>query len=587
MARVSRADTSAAPVPARAGQRQARWQLSPRHIRALLWLRVMLTLHGFSASPAQLIGFIISLLVLLPLSLGGAYGVALGFQLLSPAWRVQLLFGVLGALYIAWAALPLLQYALNEGLDITKLQAYPLSRVEQMLSLVLATLFDPSTLVLLALYSAIAMSWHASVIAAIITVVALVVAYAHTVALSQLTLSALVGMLRSRRYRDLSIVVVAVAVSLCSIGSQVVFHSFGGVSLAGVAGLRLDTYLRWIPPGMAARAIQRASAGDIPHALAWLAALVILFPLLLALWARLIEHNLVTTEGAAGARRGRAHHTTRVVAGGATPVAGTMHRPARGGLLPGPARAIAAKEVRYMWRDPQIKAAILSSMVYVLFIILPQLYAPGRQVAGGARPLGGIEIFIAPLPALLITLSLARNALGMERQGLQQLLLFPVRPVDIFWGKNLAVGTLAFAVQVALTCGTAALTGSWGGDVWLTLAVGLAAILVMLGCGNVSSVLAPFRMRQMRTGSGTVSGQSGCLQALLGLLVLASTWALLMPVVAAVGIPLLLGHQVWLSISVPLALLYGVGLHQLATRLIAPRVLARAPELLHVIVAEE
>ena len=98
---------------------------------------------------------------------------------------------------------------------------------------------------------------------------------------------------------------------------------------------------------------------------------------------------------------------------------------------------------------------------------------------------------------MILTFSL--NSLGLDRAGLQMLFLFPVRPLDILFGKNLFTGSLSFVILVALTCARAALGSGWD-YVPLAIAVGTAAIFVMLACGNVTSVISPFRMRQMRTG---------------------------------------------------------------------------------------
>ena len=111
--------------------------------------------------------------------------------------------------------------------------------------------------------------------------------------------------------------------------------------------------------------------------------------------------------------------------------------------------------------------------------------------------LQSFAVLFAPLPALIIVLNLSLNAFGLEREGVQTLFLFPVRPLDVFWGKNLAVGSLAISVEVVLTLGLAAITGGWA-YVPSALVGGFAATLVMMACGNVTSVLLPLRMRRMR-----------------------------------------------------------------------------------------
>src|SRR5262249_34194163 len=152
----------------------------------------------YARSWQRVVGLVLGLLFLIPVAGGLTLLTATGYVELGRPAATQLLFGVVALLYLIWAVLPLLQYSLNEGLDVTKLQIYPLTRGEQMVSLVLATFFDLGTLFLLALYAAIFIGWHATSVAAIITLIALALAYIHTVSLSQLILAALMGLLRSR-----------------------------------------------------------------------------------------------------------------------------------------------------------------------------------------------------------------------------------------------------------------------------------------------------------------------------------------------------------------------------------------------------
>jgi len=194
-------------------------------------------------------------------------------------------------------------------------------------------------------------------------------------------------------------------------------------------------------------------------------------------------------------------------------------------------------------------------------------------------------VFLAPLPALLITLSFSLNAFGYERAGAQTLFLFPVRPLHIFWGKNLAVGAIAGTAGLLATLGVAWLADGWG-NVPIAIAAGLAAMLVLMGVGNVTSVLLPFRTRQMRMGENRISSDNGFLRALLQLLALGVAAALLTPVIAAIAVPLLLDQPIWLFLALPAAVAYGALVHQAATRLIAPQFHRRAPEILAVIARE-
>ncbi len=594
----------ARPAPERAPRRLlAEFAINPRHVGVLLWLRWKLTFRGLTRGGRGAVAMrIVSLIFtfIFVVGIGGAAGVfsALGYVYLPHPLAVQLLFGALGLLYIIWALLPLLQYSVNEGLDVTKLTIYPLTRGEQMVSLVLATLLDPSVLVIFAVFAAVLIGWHATPLALIITVLALIFAYAHIVGLSQLALAALMGLLRSRRYRDLTIIVFAVIGASCwllQFGVSALFSAFDPNSLLNI---HLDTYLQWTPPGMAARAISLANEGAFLPALAWLVVLAALTPVLLILWAVVLDRGVTTAESSGGTGGRAVRRRNRVESVGHAGTAGAMaangaHSVAapaslaptrRWRILSRPALAITQKDLRYFWRDPQIKASLLSSLVLVGLVIFENFANRGNATTTTYSPYGGgffglSGVLLAPLPSLVIVLSLAINAFGLERQGLQTLFLFPIRPLDIFWGKNLAVGMVAFGAQVALTVVVAALTGQWY-YAPVALVAGLAAVLVMLGCGNVTSVFAPFRVRQMRMGENNLSSENGCLRSVISMVALWSTVVILIPVAAAVVIPLVLGYGALLVITLPLALAYGIGVHQLATRLVAPRLLNRAPELL-------
>ncbi|HEY7835072.1 MAG TPA: hypothetical protein VIG30_15965 [Ktedonobacterales bacterium] len=586
----------------------ARPPFNPAHVRTLLWMRWKLAIRGFARGKARaIIGLVILFVFLAPFLAALAIGTTIGYLRLPHPVAIQLLFVVLAGVYLVWVALPLLQYTLNEGLDVTRLQIYPITRAELMVSLVLATLFDIGTLGILLVFVPIVIGWSPTPLATVFTVVALVLAYIHTIGMSQLVMAALMGMLRSRRYRDLSIIIFAILGGACSAFGQFAGRLIPGADPHALLQVRVDAYLQYTPPGMAARAISLASGGDYLPALAWLAGLAALVPVLLWVWAVVLERGITTAEtaGAAPSRRERRqavaaqarvsalNGTVNASANGAAGVAVTGARSAttaagvtatttprwRGPLSPA-ARAIAAKDARYLWRDPQLKAALFSSLWLLILVVLP--YGGGRQTGFALEP---YRVIFASVPTLVLVLNLALNALGLERSGLQMLYLFPVRPRDVFWGKNLTIGLITFAAQIVLAVGLAVITGGWV-YVPLALAGGLAAIFVLLACGNVTSVLLPFRVRELRMGRNSLSSENAALRAVLSLVTLFVTVLLLLPVAAAIGLPLALDQWGWFVWALPAAIGYGILLHQVATRLVAPLMLSRVTEILNVTVRE-
>jgi ABC-2 type transport system permease protein len=548
----------------------------PRQVGALLWLRWTLGIRAYRRSASSVIGAIAMLVFILGFGVSVGLLTGLGYLYLPRAAAEQLLFVTLGLLYLAWVALPVVQYSVNEGLDVTRLATYPLTRAERVIGLTLATLLDPPTFIIVTLFAATLVGWGAGPV----SIVALLLLYVHTVSLSQMTVAGLVGMLRSRRYRDLSVVIFALMSVTCSLGGQFATTLLQHADAVNLLGrLPIGRYVQWLPPGMAARAIIHASAGDTSGALPWLLALTALTPLVLAAWAWTLDRGVTSAEsagsGGGGARRARA--TVPAQRARRAEASAPRTRPWISPVV----MAVAGKDLRYLWRDPQIKAALLSSLVLLMVVFAPDLVRgahPTQESNYFTEHMAGMQPLLAPLPALLIVLTLSLNALGMERQGLQTLLLFPAKPLDILWGKNLAIGVVALVTQVALIAASCAVNGYWAAAP-IALAEGVAATLTLLGAGNVTSTLLPLRVRSLSVGSSSLSSENGCLRSVISLGALWGAMFMLAPVFVLLLMPPLLGRREWLVVSAPLAVLYGLAIYQIATRLIAPWLGKRAPEI--------
>ncbi len=580
--------------------------LSWSRVYWLFWLRTKLLLRGYSRDWRRVVGAVLLLLVAIPFLGGIALATLAGYVFRPRSEAIELLMLVLVGLYLFWSFLPLIEFGVNEGLDVTKLTLYPLTRLERMVSLLLATLLDIPTLGIAALFSVILLGWSRPPATLLIAVPALLVAYIHIVGLSQLVLACFMGLLRSRRYRDMSIILFALFGSACSIGQQVIARNLAVFDFRHgdpFASIHLAQYLQFAPPGMDGRAIVLASQGDWWQALGWLAVSALLTAPLLWLWMVALERGIAMAEsgGGSGSRARRAaparQATLAASAAPAVPAAQGM-APALGAsaaglaqpatarrrlteLLPLPVQAMFRKDLYYFWRDPQMKASMLSSLFILIVIFVGPAF--GTSSATHARPW---TVLISCLAPLFLTMNLSLNALGLERQALSTLFLFPARPLYLLWGKNLAVAVVAMSEQLLVAAAFCILTGAWQFYLPAVL-VGLAAIAVMLGCGNVVSVLLPFRSAQMRMGSSSSgSPESGCLRLLLGTLSMSVTFLILSPVIAGVVVPLVVNQLALLTITLPLALVYGLAIYQGASWFVAPRLLRRMPEILAVTTRE-
>jgi len=562
--------------------------IHPDKIRWLFWLRWKLFLRGFTREKSRIISTIFMVVFGFPLFAGIALVTYIAYRFLPAPANAEILFLVLTVVYLLWMALPLLEFTVNEGLDVSKLLLFPLTRSELMVSLLFSTLLDIPMLGLILVFIAVVAGWASSLPVALLTLVAVLIFYMQVVGISQLVLAALMSTLQSRRFRDLSIILIALFSMSCYLIQQLLLRGIGtGDFVTNIERARFSLYLQWTPPGMTASAIQQASLGNWGASFAWLGVSLVTAVLVLYLWARVLERSLSTPE-VGGAVRVRQRKASRAAAVEAAAVAtATRPRVAGGGILEHSGFTqvfiIAIKEWKYFWRDPQLKAMLLSSLYIVIIFLVGPFLNPGDSF----NSLGFLS-FSAPLAVFFSVFTLSYHTLGMERQSLTTVFLFPVKPLRILLGKNLAVAVIGIVELLILSLASAALSHGWP-LVLPVLAMGLAGIGVVIGCGNVSSVFLPQRMRQMQRGfqaTGSSSGNAGCIRGLMSFLMLGVSLVVLSPVIVSLFFPLYF-HIRWVWVfSIPAALLYGIVFHQLVTWLVAPRMLARAPEILEITTRE-
>ncbi|HLQ10938.1 MAG TPA: hypothetical protein VK134_05010 [Ktedonobacteraceae bacterium] len=548
-------------------------------LRWLFWLRLRMLTRGFRRNRASLIGSIVFLFFVVIGAGWAAFGTFAAYRFLSPPANFEILYLVLTGLLLLWIVLPLLEFASNEGLDLSKLQLFPLTRAEMMISLLFSTLLDIPTIGLLILLGAVVAGWGVSLPVAMLALVTMLVFYVQLVAVSQLVLALLMRTLQSRRFRDFSIIIIAVFSASCYLAQQL---AFGGSRILHLyENLQAGSYspfLQWLPSGYAATAIKQAVLGNWGLSFGALGLLLALSIVFLYLWQLVLEHSLSASEsgGSARARDQRKQQAAARASISAIPVysgSGLLSK-----LISPQVRAIAAKELKYFWRDPQLKAMLFQSVIYLgIFIIGPFLNPSSAGFGAGTSYI----LYVAPPVVLLYLATMSLNTLGLERESLTTTFLFPVEPQRLLWGKNLVVFLFGLVELTILIGAGAYFSKAWTLVVPVTV-LGLAGMGVTLGCGNFTSVFFPQYVRQMQRGfraTGTTS-QSGCLRGVMSLAMLVVTAVLVAPVAAAVFLPYAFNAEWIWSITIPLSLVYGIAFHQIVTGAVAPRIVEMGPEIL-------
>ena len=563
-------------------------------LRWLFWLRWKLLLRGFSRGGGRT-STIIGTVILAFFALIGGISIAavtfLAYRFAPAPVNVNVLVLVLTGVFIFWIIAPLTQVSTNEGLDVSKLTLFPLTRGELMISLLLSTLLDIWTLFLVFLFGAIVVGWAVSIPVLLMTLLTVLVFYVQVVGFSQLIIAILSGMMQNRRLRDLSVILVLL---LFGSGYLCQFFFFRGNNITQTlsSGVFVN-YLQWVPPGMAARAIQQAALGNWGASFVWLIVLAVISLLALYLWLRTVERALASPEvgGSQRVRRRRVEQA-RPAASGVAEVAAPASKVVSRLVAP-QALAIARKDLRYYRRDPQYLRVTVMPLLYVFVLVISTVFGGGNAAyavtaANTGQIFGLIRPMIAPAYILLSLFTLAYNTLGFDGQSLTTLFLFPVNPKQILLGKNLVIFLLGLVELIAVVLLVAFLSHTWLFAL-PSFTLGLAGVLIVLALGNITSVYFPQRMRLAQRGfqsASSMSAQGGCLRVVMSFAAMIVDVIVLIPVLAAMVLPIVF-QATWLWVfAIPLSLAYGALIYYATTSIVAPRMLNRLPEILEVVARE-
>jgi ABC-2 type transport system permease protein len=512
----------------------------------VLKLRLMFRL-GKGAGPVVvlllwLLGFIV------PLSFTGALMSYGAFSTLDQSGDREFLYFVLFAVWVFWLVFPLVGFSLNQSYDLTKLFIYPISRLTIFVGNTLACFLDPTLLLVLPTFAVIIYYHAATALTVAVAVLALVLFLAHTLALSQALLWALLNILRSRRVRDWVVLLVPLIGAAVYLAPHLARRSLeAGQGFAWLLEWQPSRYLLYTPPGAAAWAIQAAARSR------WLEAA--------GAFAGLLGYVALAL-GAGAFVLGRLHsgETGAYAAGGqARP---EVERPSLlERLATTPLGALAAKELRYYWREPRYRSMFISPL-FPLIVVLGGSFA-GSHVGPGISPRAGVVL--VGVMVLFGFSSLFQNMFGIDREGLRLLFASPCPRAAILMGKNAAAAAVAWVAA----SGAMLVAGFALGKPLLAatlLPFVFATAVVLAAAGNVVSIHFPVRVARRGENPFTSSSSRGCVNGLISALAFQVALLIAAPVFGAAAAPLLLRAPLANVYAAPLALLYAAGVYVAALR---------------------
>jgi ABC-2 type transport system permease protein len=530
---------------------------------ALLALRLKLDLRAVLGARGRVLGLVVALPAMVVLSTAASV-VAFSLVRLTERAQPDLLLSLLSALAtllgLLWALSPLLGgVALSESHDFARLLRYPVPLGALVVSSLAANLLQPMTLAQLPPLLALAVALCGPRPSLLLAVAGLLLALALVVAAGQGVGLALHALSRNRRLHDRALFAGIGFGVLLSLVPWLLLGGHGGPVRRAIGALVAHDIFALSPFAWGVRAAVQAGRGDGPAFLGWSAAAALALVSVLGVTARLAQrmyHGDIDVGEAGGASGARVRR-----------------------WLPGRIGALVDKDLRVVWRDPRLKALVLTSLVAPSILLLFAWQGSGGE--DGMRP--GLLLLLASFSGLS---TLGANAFALERRGVQMLFGFPVERFRILVAKNVGQILLRTPGLVVIASATALLASPAFAPAAIVLV--LLTQILAAAADNYLSILYPVPVpapgrdpNAPAAGTRGLAGAAVVSGTMLGTILLSSPFAFL------AWLPHLLGERWLWVLTLPLALAGALAVYGMLTAGAAALLSRREPDLIARALGEE
>ena len=432
--------------------------------RLLIQLKLRLLRNALRASTAAKVSFVISTILACLLAVG-TFVVLAAFR--GQAIAVNLTTVIFTLFAFGWLILPIFAFGLDGTLDPATLALYPLRTRPLATGLLAASATGAWPLANVIGLLGVTVGLASGVLGELTAVVAVLMQVLFCITLARFVTTSMARLLRSRRGRDFAAFLILPIVALYEIFTQVVPRAAAEGKLTTHSFAGFDAWIRWLPPGLAAHAIQDASHGHPAAAVARLALLAAIIGTLGWLWIGSLSRALVTADTST--------QSSRVRSSGL--------RFARSGLR----GAVAARFWVYQRRDPI--SLVYWGLTAVIMVVASVSAFVGHQrspnvlLAGATFGAAFAGVFHANSVGLTGPPFVVEATALTGRRELR----------CYFSGQNLALTVIAVPLLIAIAFGLAAADQrpEYG---FLGTAVVLAGLGAALAMSNIFSVVLPYPM---------------------------------------------------------------------------------------------
>ena len=255
----------------------------------LVQLKLRLLLNALRSSTAARVSFVVSTALACLLAVGAFVVLAL---LRGQSTSVDLTTVIFTVFAFGWLILPIFAFGLDGTLDPATLALYPVRTGPLAVGLLAASATGAWPLANLVGLLGVTVGLARGGLGLLIALLAVVLEVLFSITLARFVTASMAGLLRSRRGKDFAALLIIPIFALYELFTLLIpkLTEEGKLTPARFAGI--DVWMRWIPPGLAAHAIQDASTGHPGTALLRLALLAAVVVALGGLWIRSEERRV-------------------------------------------------------------------------------------------------------------------------------------------------------------------------------------------------------------------------------------------------------------------------------------------------------
>ena len=404
-------------------------------VAPLVAVRLRSQLSALRSSPWAMAGYVILALMLLPLFAGLTVGLA-SLRFLPDA-RSPLMLVAGAVLVLVWTFGSVLFFAMDDSVSPQRLVLFPLRSRDLLVPLLVSDLLTLPGVFTLLVCCGFMIGWATDPLLTITGIASTALGVVTGMLAGRILVTSLSRWLAARRSRDLLYVVLLLGLIAISWGGPLLSRGMFNLDLNREAIELLGDAAGWSPMGWAWSLPADLAAGRSGVAALRLALALVLLAAMIWLWSRQLDRALTSPLPSAG--------------GGAP----TVSSPWLDRLFPpNPAGAIAARNLRYLRRDPRRFASVLVIMATPFFVVFMNMVRDEKLipeflwlVAALATWMGGISALQdTPMDGSALWLHAVSGIRGFEDR------LGRLMANSLIYG-----GTFAMTMVLAST-----LLGAWG-----------------------------------------------------------------------------------------------------------------------------